>query len=250
MNTSNKTLLMEIQYADSSESLYLMTGQGFEMLREDKGGRELYGVRHKGREYLFFPFSFKAVEAGVLSLHMPPEYEESCLDRKADGARIVFRSLHGVPFFPEMSEEFQSNTGIIRMDASGLVHVHLDRAGEGETLPEADESTGDVCGCGHHHSHAGGHHAEHMYGGHHCEEGHHDHHGEHHCCGHGRHGAHHHHADEALAAQLREAADNLNKVLGQAFDAGLIIRLGLDSHGERKRDECPQVVISQIARPL
>lgn len=251
-----QALLIEIHYPDGSDALYLMTGQNFELLREDKGGREIYGLRHNEKEYLFFPFSFKAVSAGVLSMHMPAEYEESCLDKKADGARIVFGSTHGVPFFPEMPDEYQSSSGTIKVDDAGMVRIMLDKAEEGHA-----PSIRQDCGCGHAH-HMPGLHPDTAHAGN-C------------ACGHG-HEAHAHKAengqargrlggetdgcccgsrypsDEKLAENIRIAAETLNMALRSGHAAGLCVFIGSSPHGRKGRDsgECPQVHIRQIARPL
>ena len=241
-----QALLMEIHYPDGSDSLYLMTGQGFEMLREDTGGREIYGLRHNEREYLFFPFSFKPVDAGVLSVHMPPEYEESCLDSRADGARIVFGSVHGVPFFPEMPDEYKSSSGRIRIDASGRVRIHLDKLDpEHAVFSEID---GTCC-----HGHSDSHGQQ--------NDGHHDHCG----CGHGSPLSDRHKnrtapgcgcengtmTDEALARNIRHAADALNEALRLGVRSGLAIRIGtLSECGKEDSEKLPQVHILQIARPL
>lgn len=259
--SSPQALLMEIHYPDGSESLYLMTGQGFELLREDKGGREVYGVRHRDREYLFFPFSFKPVDAGVLSLHMPPEYEEHCLGHKADGARIVFGSLHGVPFFPEMPDEYKSNSGRIAVDGSGRVRVLLDKLEEG-----LSPFAGHSCGCeqDHHGTHA--HQTPTEGDGHGCGHGRHDLGTHAHpasasgggCgCGqeeHSRHGQRPRHdesagrraGDEQIAAAIRHTAEAFNAALRKGAEAGLSIQI----HASPQDGDCPQVCVRQIARPL
>ena len=243
---STQALLIDIHFPDGSESLRFMTGRDFEMLRQDKNGREIYGLRHNEKEYLFLPFSFKPVDAGVLSLRLPPEYEESYLDHRAHGARIVFGSVHGVPFFPEMPDAFQTNTGKIDIDASGAVRILLDKAEPGN-----HPGVNHDCGCGHEHHSALGPDSERHHGD--CG------------CGNDGHGGHghvegHSHVEECgcrshdvndandaeLASEIRLAAKILNATLRLGHKAGLSIHVDADEDGEK----CPQVRIRQIARPL
>lgn len=214
--SAQKALLMEISYPHSDEALYLMSGHGFEVLRTDNTGREIYGVAHEGREYLFFPFSFKPLDAGILTICMPQEYEESCLDHRADGARIIFSAQHGTPFFADMPEEYQTNTGIIRIEKNGEMRVLLDKAKEVE--PPSAQS---ACSCGHDHAHAHEHHHDDACG----------------CAAPKQ-------TDEQLAALLREKATALNLALRQAADAGLLTTL------ELTEEKCPKVRIVQILRSL
>lgn len=234
-----QALLMDIHYPDGSDSLYLTTGRGFEMLREDKSGREIYGLRHNDREYLFFPFSFKPVDAGVLAMQMPQEYEECCLDQRAHGARIVFGAVHGSPFFPDMPDEYKSNAGVISVDSSGSLRVLLDKVEPGTPFGSCG------CGCGDQAGHGRG---EKAAARSHGSERRHPPFGTRGSCG----CAGANTSDEDLAAVIRLAAEKLNAALRRGYEAGLCISVsaGADTMADNDETTCPSVLISRIARPL
>jgi hypothetical protein len=256
-------LLMEIHLPEADEPLRFMSGQSFEALRDDPTGREVYGLAHKGQDYLFFPFSFRPLDAGVLAMQLPPEYDDHCLGDNPAGARIVFGSTQGLPCFPDMPDEFQSNAGVLQLDPSGNLRVLLDkvdpaRKGQGAfgaggsepAKPEPRKPATEACGCGHDHARPREKQADPCDCGHHHHDRRHHHHHPHH---------HHHHnhdahgpvpiADTELAALLREKAEELNAILFLAARAGLITELALD---DAKGDPAapPQVRLTRIARPL
>ena len=118
---SDDTLfLMEIFHPEHEESVCLMSGKGFEVLRVDKTGREIYGCSHGNKEYLLFPMTLGIVENGVLSVSASYEYDESCLDRKADGSRGVLSSPHGLPFLSDTQKKPLSATGVLRVDLHSI----------------------------------------------------------------------------------------------------------------------------------
>jgi hypothetical protein len=248
-------LLMEIHLPEADEPLRFMSGQSFEALRNDPTGREVYGLAHKGQDYLFFPFSFRPLDAGVLAMQLPPEYDDHCLGDNPDGARIVFGSTQGMPCFPDMPDEFQSNTGVLQLDPSGNLRVLLDKidparkeqepafgqGGSEPAKPAPGKPATEACGCGHDQAKPHEQQADPCGCGHH----HHDHHHHHHHEAHGPVPI----ADTELAALLREKAEELNAILFLAARAGLITELALD---DNKDDPAapPHVRLSKIARPL
>ena len=135
------TLLIDIEHHSQAEPLRLMCGSDFEVLRTDATGLEIYGKSHQGKEYLLFPLHFHPLEAGVLAVRIPAEYHEWFMDRGMDGARIIFSTPHGSPFFPDMPEEYHSSTGYLRIKDASSMRVELDRAaarepGEPEQIAE------------------------------------------------------------------------------------------------------------------
>lgn len=123
---SKHTLLFEIAHAESDKPLRLMCGHGFNVLRKDITGDEIYGVVHEGKEYLLFPLAFRKHEDGILSVEIPATGEEPFLSDR-DGHTITFKSPQGIPFFSEMSEAYRSCTGMLRLDADKNAFVHLDK---------------------------------------------------------------------------------------------------------------------------
>jgi hypothetical protein len=221
-------LLMEIHLPDADEPLRLMSGQGFEALRTDNTGREIFGLAHNGQDYLFFPFSFRPLDAGVLSMNLPPEYDEHCLGENPDGARIVFGSTNGTPVFAAMPEEYHSSSRTQRQDANGAIRVLLDKVDPHQVTRDHD---GDGCACGHHH--AGKPEVKAAAGEDHPHDR-----QEH---GHGP------IPDADLAALLRKKARELNAALALASEAGLSARLAVVESDESNG---PQVRVVSVARML
>jgi hypothetical protein len=206
------TLLIDIEHDKYTEPLRLMCGSDFEMLRTDATGLEIYGKSHQGKEYLLFPLHFRPLDAGVLAVRIPAEYHEWFMDRGMDGARIIFSTPHGSPFFPDMPEEYHSNTGYLRIRDASSIRVELDRlepdlyrAARESGEPEQTSGQGQASG------------PENTVS-----------------------------AERELAEAVRAKAAELNALLGLAADAGLLVRLALEGDGNGR----PCLCIRGIFRPL
>lgn len=244
--TANATLLIDIERPDAAASVSLMCGRDFTVLRTDSTGRDVYGLAHNDREYLFFPMEISMKEEGCLLLGIPAGYEGEILDSLVDGARIEFSSVRGVPYFAGMPEEYQSSSGIIRVDESGALHVHLDKLEPGAPVPlpqeVQDDMAADACGCGgHQHGIASS--------------------PDHECCG--RHGHHQQGLsddkvfldvylkdlpDAKLASLIRKEASELNALLAIAKRAGLLAEITLEPDGGE--DGALKIAVNRIVKTL
>ena len=248
---SIKTLFVEIDRPGLEEPLRLMSGHGFSVLRTDNTGRDIYGCAHEGKEYLLFPLSFEQSSRDRLDMSIPASYEEWFMDMVADGAVIRFTTPWGEHVFVGMPEEYQSGSGILRIDGSGGVSVTMDKADpsrravardcekphrpEDGAKPHVHDS---ACSC-HGHEHAGHEH---------CHE---HHHGQ----------APHRHgtgvrvqvsmSDPELADAIRKRTEGLNLLLQQAAAAGLEVNISLTvNRGSDNTPDCPQMSVVKIARSL
>lgn len=223
-------MFIDIRRPDHDEPLLLMCGSDFEILRTDKTGLEIYGKAHNGREYLLFPISFKALDAGVLEVRVPTEYREWFMERCMDGARIEFGTPHGRPFFPDMPEEYCSSSGYLRIDGEGMTRVELDRLEPGDFPPEHDDFEPGGCSCGHSHKEETPPAAS---------------------CGCEGISGHGHGLDVELAGAIRAAAEELNALLRAASAAGVSARLTLDGAPDESGVPVTQRVrVSAIFRQL
>ena len=200
-----------------------MCGGDFDILHTGPGGRDVYGKRHEGRDYLFFPLSFRPVDAGLLSLDLPASYEDHPFDAALHGARVRFMVSHGSAFFPEMPEEYWSDAGVLHVSESG-VRVRLDKLDPAQPVSLG----GCSCGCGHSHAHetpahhrTGSAHTAHTHGTPHTA--------------HAPHAADAPHAmnERELASAIRSRAAELNSLLELAAKAGLAVDIGLDDSGAK-----------------
>ncbi len=212
-------LLIEIDRPEAKEPLRFMCGPGFEFLREDKTGREIYGLMHGGKEFLFFPFTLNTPETGVVNLSFPSEYEDTCLDAGLDGARIVFHCLDREAFFGDPAKDGLCLAGILRVSSENGFSVLLDQPGamlfgakdacrEHKEPHKKDEIK--ECAC--------------AQGG----------------------------QDARLAASIREAEETLNQALKRAFAAGLTVEITLtrDAGAPADGQSGPLVAVKTIARVL
>lgn len=249
----NHSLLLEIFREAAAEPLRLMCGQDFDVLSTDTAGNEVYGKQHEGEDYLFFPLSFRPLDAGLLGLDFPASCREYLLEHMKDGARIVFKAVHGTPFFAEMPEEYWSNAGILHLKEDAIT-IRLDTTDAKPSRPSAP------CACGHEHKPGGR--PAHVHAPALRHEGRH---GGNCACGHTHghaheapvsreHGAEHGHlpsrapsrtdGDTALAADLRAKAEELNLLLAAAAAAGLEVRLTVENADQAR------VRVERILRPL
>lgn len=231
--SDHTTLLIEIYSPDAAEPVCLMNGRGFDVLRKDSTGQEVYGLAHQGKEYLLFPLDFRPLDAGKLAVIIPSEYEDWFFDATVEGARIVFSSTHGTPFFAEMPEEYHSNTGILRFDGSGKATVLLDRVTQDRN--EAD------CACGHEHAHG---------------------HAPHDSCGCGQHSRSslsfpparvtQEESEREIAQKIRESAKELNVFLQRAAEVGLVVEADMEHvrAATPKAQDCLQIHITGVLKPL
>ena len=168
--SNGKTFLMAIERPETEESLFLMCGQGFTVLRTDVAGRDIYGFLHCGREYLLMPLGFSYVGEDALRMIAPASYEEWLWDMLIDGARIQLFSPYGEHLFTDSPEPFSTCSGILKRSGEGEYLISLDKDishisfPRQEPLPyiRSQDAGEDACSCGHHHHHGGeDHHATH-----------------------------------------------------------------------------------------
>jgi hypothetical protein len=247
----NMTLFIDIEHPEQTETLRLMCGSDFEVLRTDNTGLEIYGKAHRGREYLLFPLDFRPLDAGVLSVRLPAEYAEWFLERGIDGARISFSTAHGSPMFAEMPEEYWSSAGFLRIDNPASIRVELDKVEPGSAAGAHGE-----CGCGHSHAeHADLHGArpDARFGENPC------------ACGHdhgpaGRQAADsgqdepeetRGYSDRDMAEAIRAQTEALNELLRGAARMGLLVDLTLEREdGGAECGSCQRIHTAGIFRPL
>ena len=224
------TLFIDIEHPERAEPLCLMCGSGFEVLRTDATGVEVYGKSYRGKDYLLFPLDFSPVDAGVLAVGVPSEYQEWFMERGMDGARVVFSTPHGAPFFSDMPEEFHSSAGYLRVKDAAAIHIELDRLEPGATAQE-------TCACGHEHAAAAEHCTARACG--------HEAHG-----GQAAHGGHEARSDRELAGRIRDAAKELNVLLDIAAREGLLVRLALGEDDASPEAVGRRLHVAGIFRPL
>lgn len=216
---SDDTLfLMEIFHPDHKESVCLMSGKGFEVLYEDKTGREVYGYAYEDKEYLFFPMTLNVTENGSIAVTASYDYEDSYLDQRADGSRVVLSSPYGLHFLADTYKNCISATGLLRVDSSGQVVINLDTTEKGKKVEKRD------CDC------SGGSLPSPTpppqpfldFKN-----------------------------DEELASLIRKRASEFNSVLRLAAENGLCVTLQLcDSIGNLDNDKYPEIAVEKIYKLL
>lgn len=253
-----RTLLLEITHPDENEPLRLMCGHGFDVLRTDNTGREIYGLQHEGEDYLLFPLAVDRHDDNALAVTFPAAYGEFFDGWRTHGARVLLKSPHGIPYFPGIAEQFQSGRGMMRKDGEGGLTVILDPAEPGRAAKPSPEGEREHDGrdqsqaarSGH-----GGHHTHPPHGRNHGGEPHE--HGPGCACGHDHGDEPHEHGmrerlildDASLADAIRKRAEGLNLLLRQAADAGLVVEMSLEPSGQ-SGEACPQLSAPKIMKLL